>query len=421
MKLVINIFLILLLTNAIWAQNKTADKIFNGNKLYDDVKHYVDLGIHRTATEGDNKTSAWLKNKLEGYGYKTEYLYFPVKQFFLESATVKISNKNLTVFPLWPVKDPVVNLTATLINADQSTSSVSGKIALIRLKSEDRKYVDHLEKLDRFNQLLEQKVKAIILVVDNPAGEIAALNTQPNASWQIPVVQIAPKDTAQLIKGSTVTLNIKGALKEVQARNVIAKIGSGDKKVIISTPISGWFSCGGERGPGIAIFNAIAEWVSIEKPDYTFIFIGNSSHELEDHRGTHVFIDKVAPKPNDVRLWVHFGASFAINGYIKTTTGIEKLSNVDPKRRVYYSSNVENTMHKAFDDVAITQLKDVALGELGVAAKYGYNTYFGFVGADFSPYFHTPVDDATATNPKILEETALAIKKAIATELSIQN
>lgn len=419
MKRIFKLLFFILFSNIASAQN-TDEKIFNGNKLYDDVKYYVHLGIHRTATEGDNKTSAWLKNKLDGYGYKTAYLYFLVKQFFLEDASLKINNKMLKIFPLWPVQNANVSLTATLINADKHDSPLSGKIAFIRLKAEDRKYMDHLEKLDRFNYLIEQQVKAIILVVDNAAGEIAALNTQPNASWKIPVVQIAPKDTTQLINNSTVTINIKGTLKDVLARNVIAKIGDGEKKVIISTPISGWFTCGGERGPGIAVFNAIAEWVSREKPPYTFIFIGNSSHELEDHRGTHVFIDKAAPKPEDVRLWVHLGASFAINGHRKTSAGIEKLDDVDPKRRVYYSANVENTIHQAFDNVKITQLKGVALGELGVAAKYGYNTYFGFVGADFLPYFHTPVDDETATNPKILAEAALAIKKAIAIELSLE-
>lgn len=148
------------------------------------------------------------------------------------------------------------------------------------------------------------------------------------------------------------------------------------------------------------------------------MFIGNSSHELEDHRGTHVFIDKKAPKPQDVRLWVHLGASFAIYGHKKTATGVKKLSGVDPKRRVYFSENVESTIHAAFDNVPISQLKGKALGELGVAAKYGYSTYFGFVGADFLPYFHTPVDDASATSPKILEETALAVKKAIEIELA---
>ncbi len=406
------------LAKSTWAQDKAGDPIFNGNKLFADVKQYVDFGIHRTATDGDNQTSAWLKNKLDKLGYKTEYLYFPVKQYFLESASLQVKNKVLNVFPLWPVAQANVSLNAVLVDADKNKQSVSGKIAIIRLKKEDRQYIDRLEKLDRFNDLIARHASAIILIVDNEAGQIAALNTQPNASWKIPVVQIAPKDTAQLISGATASLQIKGSLKDVQARNVIAKIGSGKKEVIVSTPISGWFTCGGERGPGIAIFNAIAEWVSVTKPPYTFVFIANSSHELEDHRGTHVFIDKRAPKPENVRLWVHFGASFAINAYQKTTDGIQKLDAVDPKRRVYYSSNMENTIHKAFDNKSITQLKDVALGELSVAKKYGYASYFGFVGADFNPYFHTPVDDETATSPKILEETALLIRNAIELELA---
>lgn len=418
MKRILSIFLLLGLTQQLWAQNPPDDDIFNGNKLFDDVKHYVDFGVHRTATKGDNATSAWLKNKLDGFGFRTEYLYFPVKQYFLESASLKVNDSQLNVFPLWPVSRANVTLNAELVDADKHKQAVSGKIAVIRLKKEDRKYIDRLEKLDRFNDLIAQRAGAIVLIVDNDAGEIAALNTQPKASWKIPVVQIAPKDSAQLVEGARVSLQIKGILKDVQARNVIARIGSGKQIVIVSTPISGWFTCGGERGPGIAIFNAIAKWVSEAKPPYTFVFIANSSHELEDHRGTHVFIDKKAPKPSDVRLWVHLGASFAINGYQKTATGINKLATVDPKRRVYYSSNLENTMHQVFDRKPITQLGNVALGELSVAAKYGYATYFGFVGADFNPFFHTPVDSETATSPEILQETALMIRDAIQLELA---
>jgi len=417
MKIILKVFLLLGLTQTLWAQNTPGDEIFNGDKLFNDVKQYVNFGVHRTATNGDNATSAWLKNKLDGFGFRTEYLYFPVKQYFLESAALKINNSIVDVFPLWPVATANVTLNAELVDADKHKQPVSGKIAVIRLKKEDRKYIDRLEKLDRFNDLIAQHASAIVLIVDNDAGEIAALNTQPKASWKIPVVQIAPKDTLQLVEGARVSLQIKGKLKDVQARNVIAKIGSGKQTVIVSTPISGWFTCGGERGPGIAIFNAIAKWVSVAKPPYTFVFVANSSHELEDHRGTHVFIDKKAPKPSDVRLWVHLGASFAINGYQKSATSIKKLETVDPKRKVYYSSNLENTMHQAFDRKPITQLGNVALGELSVAAKYGYAKYFGFVGADFNPFFHTPVDNETATSPEILEETALMIRDAIQLEL----
>lgn len=29
----------------------------------------------------------------------------------------------------------------------------------------------------------------------------------------------------------------------------------------VSTPTSGWFNCGGERGPGIAVFLSLVSWL----------------------------------------------------------------------------------------------------------------------------------------------------------------
>src|ERR1700761_8025910 len=101
------LLLFTMLCKSIHAQDKT-DSAFSGADLYNDVTTYVKFGIHRTATDGDNKTSAWIKDKLDKDGFKTEYLYFPVKQFFPETTTLQVAGKTVSVFPLWPVKDPSV-------------------------------------------------------------------------------------------------------------------------------------------------------------------------------------------------------------------------------------------------------------------------------------------------------------------------
>jgi len=414
---VINILFFFILGINVYAQDKNYNDFFNGSRLYDDVSKYVAIGIHRTATDGDNKTSEWIKGILDKNGFKTEYLYFPVKQFFPEKTILTINNKQINVFPLWPVATPNVNITAAIADPDKNQNNdVAGKIAIVRIASLD-------DKTDsKIKAVIATGAKAVVVIYANAAGEIAAINTLPNTSWNVPVVQVAPKDAFLLDNTSTATLTITGTLKDVQARNVIGVIGNGPKSVIISTPISGWFTCGGERGPGIAIFNALAAWIGSQKNlSYKFIFIANSGHELADHQGAHIFLETKAPKPADVRLWVHLGASIATFTYKKNDVGVTKLPEVDSSRIVYYSDSVEDVINTAFQNIPIRKLKGKALGELAVDAKAGYAPYFGFVGTDSFTLFHTPVDDASTTSPALLEEIAKAIKKAIEIELNKGN
>jgi hypothetical protein len=410
-KITALLLLFTVVCNRIHAQDKTANTFFNGANLYNDVSTYVNFGIHRTATDGDNKTSAWIKDKLDKDGFKTEYLYFPVKQFFPEITTLQVNGKIINVFPLWPVKNPSVNITAAIADAAQD-KDLSGKIAIVKIATLDNTTDSKIK------AAITAGAKAIVVIYANTAGELAAINTQPETSWDAPVVQIAPRDAALLLTATTAKLTVTGKLKDVQARNVIGSIGNGPKSVIISTPISGWFTCGGERSPGIAVFNALAAWIGSQKNlPYKFIFIANSGHELADHEGTHVYLEKKAPKPADVRLWVHLGASIATYTYQKSGDSVIKIPAVDPNHIVYFSDSVAAIIDTAFQNIAIKKYKGKALGEMAVAAKAGYTPFFGFVGSEGFTFFHTPADDTSTTSPALLEEIGTAIEKAIQLEL----
>ena len=80
------------------AQQVVPDK-FPAAELYADVNKYVNFGIHRTGTDGDNKTSEWIKGILDNNGFKKEYLTFPVEQFFPDKTDWKIGKKSIEVFP----------------------------------------------------------------------------------------------------------------------------------------------------------------------------------------------------------------------------------------------------------------------------------------------------------------------------------
>ena len=55
---------------------------------------------------------------------------------------------------------------------------------------------------------------------------------------------------------------------------------------MLSTPLSGWHACGGERGPGVALLLAIARAFAADParlPNVgTLVLFGDSAHELGD-------------------------------------------------------------------------------------------------------------------------------------------
>ncbi|HEY6915752.1 MAG TPA: M28 family peptidase, partial [Paludibacter sp.] len=208
---------------------------------------------------------------------------------------------------------------------------------------------------------------------------------------------------------------INGTFRDVQGRNVYGTIGHGDKYIVVSTPISGWFTCGGERGSGIAIWLALARWAADQQLGYTFVFTGNSGHE-HAFRGAHEFLERNAPPVEKTKLWIHFGAGAATLEWKNTANGLVKQTNVDPNRRFYFSSDVKEAFEKSFKDIEAQKIlanKNPG-GELVYVAQKGYTRFAGVSYAH--PFFHVKTDDENTTSAEILEVTAKAFRDLILEE-----
>ena len=132
--------------------------------------------------------------------------------------------------------------------------------------------------------------------------------------------------------------------------------------IVVSTPSSGWFTCAGELGPGIAMLLALAEWVTTRSEGLNYLFVATSGHEL-DFLGARLFHEaNLAPPPARTHAWLHLGASVA----------------TPPWRLV----------------------------------EHGYRG-LGIVGGS-NPWFHVPGDDPRTVSP----ETLAAVTSAIASALS---
>lgn len=397
-----------------FGQNKSEADFFNGKQLFSTVQKYVSLGEHRTGTPTDLATSDWLGKELASYGYDVKYLEFPIRQFFPEKVSLSSGKETIKAFPLWWVNESINRtVTGTLVEADKVKAYTKSNIALIHLplkqqKGNPKKYID---------SIINMGVKGIVAITDNQSGEIEAYNTNKDQQpWKVPIILIAPKDSAKALAfvktGAAVTLAINGTFKEVKGRNVYGTIGNGEQYIVISTPISGWFTCGGERGSGIAIWLSLAKWAASLKSKYTFVFTANSGHE-HAFKGAHEYLERNAPPVEKTHLWIHFGAGAATLEFKNTASGLVKQTNADPKRRFFFNDPVKNSFNTAFTGINAVKVlaNENPGGELIYVAQKGYKRFAGVSYAH--PFFHVKTDDANTTSPEILEETAKAFRDFI--------
>jgi len=399
------------------SQNKLKADFFDGNQLFSTVQKYVSFGEHRTGTPSDLATSDWLGKELVSSGYDVKYLEFPIRQFFPEKVFLSSGKETVKAFPLWWVNEKINRtVTGTLVDASKAKAYNKNNIALIHLPLKQQRanpkiYIDSIINLG---------VKGIVAITDNESGEIEAYNTNKDQEpWKVPIILIAPKDSTKALEfvknGKSVTLAINGSFKDVKGRNVYGTIGNGDKYIVISTPISGWFTCGGERGSGVAIWLALAKWATTQASEYTFVFTANSGHE-HAFKGAHEFLERDAPPIDKTKLWIHFGAGAATLEWKNTANGLVRQTNVDPKRRFFYNDPVKNSFNAAFSGINAVKVlsNENPGGELIYVAKKGYKR---FAGVSYGhPFFHVNTDDANTTSPEILEETAIAFRDLILNE-----
>jgi hypothetical protein len=214
--------------------------------------------------------------------------------------------------------------------------------------------------------------------------------------------------------GTPVTFDVHGRYeRDVTGRNVIARIGEGaGPTIVVSTPLTGWYSCVCERGPGIANFLALARTVAAEKWPAKFVFIATVGHEI-GHGGMELFLKQGAPPPKDTLAWVHFGSSNACYAYSEGLQGPMKSTQADGERFLVISKSAVPLVTESFGAVTAKQLvaEKQAVGELRDVHAAGYQNFFGMAARHH--LFHTPADDLAQTGPEILEPVARAFADAV--------
>ncbi|HEX3918838.1 MAG TPA: PA domain-containing protein [Caulobacteraceae bacterium] len=374
------------------------------------MQAYDALGEHRTATDTDHATSRWLARRLADAGLATTLQPFAAPLFVPERCELRLAGSAHHCFPGWPVAPTsAAGLSTTIV--PHEAPGLAGKIALVRPGYRQ----GGTWAAPGFGEVAMQAARAgaaaVVVVTDGPTGGVIALNAVPSRfTWPIPVVIAAGEDgdrlSAAAAAGEAATLVSTGvAGPAATATNVVARRRGAGKTLVVSTPMSGWFHCAGERATGIAVFLALAHELA-HGTDADLLFVAFSGHEL-DEMGGGFFLKHGAPTPDRVRAWLHVGANAAMQPLALDRGAARPSSVPGPERRITTTSAALAAAQRAFVPQAgfgaPSLMNDAnAYGELSIFYEAGYRTLAGIGGAN--PLFHTRLDRADiSTTPAILE------------------
>jgi hypothetical protein len=399
---------------------------FTADRLMADVEKYVGFGTHRSGSPGDLATSDWFLKRWTGLRYAVEQPEFPLPNSDTTLARLDTGAGAFDGFAQPPLAfTSQGGVSASLVPWNpKSPGDVSGRIAVVHIPrpagglTPQAAYRDAYQRCERGNAL------GVVGLMSSPSGEPSAINTPAEMVMQIPVLTLGEKDKpaidAAIAAKQPAKLAIEGPGGFRNAKNTIARRGETGPWIIISTPQSGWFTCGGERGPGIAMSLALSEWAAQKNFPVRFLFIATSGHEWTDF-GAHLFHEAQAPDPKDTALWFHLGAGFGARAYQETPQGLQPLDTPNPSRTLMMTQDLIPVAQQAFaGQVTIEQPlaadAKTALGEYRLVVEERYPSSAGFWG--LNAHFHTPSDSAASTTGAIMEPIVRAIAQVIETRIS---
>lgn len=349
-----------------------------------DIRHYAGMGLHRTGWPANRAAAEWLAKRLQAASFDVTFDDFSAETISEARVALSIDGKTFDAALQWrpPRGNWQGTITAPLAAIDEGFAGSAGKIA-VRLAPAPAGAYWTAAGDDAVSAMAAAGCRALVMSVDTPSGDLFLYNratTPPDLS--IPVVVIQRRRLEEVAaaagKGALATLTLSGTDTTVACRSVIARKSGRGPVVVVSTPLSGWFGCGAERGAGIALMLALARRAG----DRPLVFLGTTGHEI-GHIGMERALKSIAPAPNDTLRWIHLGSSIAAKG---------------GDARAFASADLSNKFVAPLSalDIKVTEVREDTPGETGNVARHGYRSVLGFAGTH--PTFHTPSDDGSAVD-----------------------
>lgn len=370
-----------------------------------DLTRYIDFGIKASGGPGDEACGSWLEERLRTLGMATRRQAFPVPS----GETAGVLTAGPVETPIWcPPTQAGLALRSVPIVHLEDPRGAADCVAVARLPF--RRWSSAKVPLVRqaARRAHDLGAQALILVTDGPTGETIALNVSEREPTPVPLATVGPRHCDALVAAAwrreTVDAVLPGRAEHRSAFNLVGETGSSGLRLVVSTPRSGWFACGGERGPGVAVWLALARWAASAR-GVRATFVATSGHEFEGLGAEH-YLATEAPSADAVDLWVHLGANLATRDARDLGADLQFLPSGDPQHYLVAHAGVKALAESAFAGVAgLGQAFDPvggAAGELQTLTDHGYSRLLGVFGAH--RLHHTAIDDARSVSPELTRQ-----------------
>jgi hypothetical protein len=230
-----------------------------------------------------------------------------------------------------------------------------------------------------------------------------AVNRAPGDETGFPVVLVPGREAARLegTEGSRIEVDLAAEVVPGTTANVVAANGVEGMPLLLTTPMTGWFGCAGERGTGLAVLLELVERFA----DRPLLVLATTGHELL-YEGVRRW---VAERSLEVSAIVHVGADLATEAYGEG--GVRALAT----SRVAFCgrSTAAAGVGRALEPGGWAFREDPAawLGEGEVWSGFDV-PLLSLTGA--GPWFHTREDTpAGSTSPQSLATVADALADAV--------
>lgn len=351
--------------------------------LYDIVNQYADLGIHRTGTDADLATSVWFADHLRYLGAKVDVHPFRFPRYDA-TWSVSLGGASVEGLPLFYGPSGRFNLRNIPV----------GRIDLTTFDEQGARF-----DLDRqIERAKSDGASGLLVETVSATGDVYAMNTHPDWTYDFPVMFIGTN--ARVASDADNQIRLDATLTDATANTVVGRFGHSARvpPLIITTPLSGWFTCSGERGTGIALSLRLAEALAAYRP---VVLIAPSGHEFQylgcRHHLASTDIDPASPV-------LHMGSCLAT--LPSAGEGLKAIAHVSDKQFPAMAdalSILNMGLVRPRDPLSV----DCWQGESEDWARFGC-PMLSLAGV--SPTFHTPGDTAmVSTTQPLLIETYNAI------------
>ncbi len=373
-----------------------------GCSLYELVQAYDALEHHRTGTRFDHQTQAWLAEELASRRARVDTTSYEFDQFVVDDHEVVVDGNLVESVPLWYAGEGRCETS----HVQRFAWSFSGG--------------NHGTQ-DAWAALVANDRPSVVATTDI-GGMLGVPNRAPRFSLVQPVALVAgalADHLADAAADAEVRLLTSTRRTVGRSTTVFGRFGPPSAApVVITTPMTGWFRCAGERGTGIAIAIELAAELG---DDRSVLFVGTTGHEIG-----YLGVDRLVAEggfgtPSAI---VHVGASsaagvvddsFVNDSLVNDSLVYDRVGTLSPNRMVLssLSSSAGAAVAATAEAGGLRVLQNPPdwFGE-GEMLKRLERPLLSFVGG--FPNFHTPLDTIErVTTPAMLDDAADTIGQTV--------